>query len=163
MDKPPERIYLPDSAAMLAHVSPELQEVEGSWWVRESAEVTDGARELALEIAADLFTNQFGDEADHLNLYRGGDIYLGGWNKDAVVERVTKWLSRHCAPSGAEAMRAACVEKVMEMVADYEKQGEGSLEDDDVQAWFGGQAHAANEIITALVKLDVLKGESDAE
>ncbi len=35
MNDLPERVWLPDGVIMLAAVSPELQNVEGSWWMRE--------------------------------------------------------------------------------------------------------------------------------
>lgn len=44
----PERIFLPETAARLAAVSPELQEVEGAWWIR--APISEGDEALARSI-----------------------------------------------------------------------------------------------------------------
>lgn len=61
--------------------------------------VTVDAETKAKEIADYLFTNGFGDKGDHLNLYRNGDVYLGGWNEDSVVRGIVSYLNDHTAQS----------------------------------------------------------------
>jgi hypothetical protein len=51
-------------------------------------------RELAEQIADDLFTNGEGKPADRLVLTVNGRRDLGGWSRGAVIDRVVAILKR---------------------------------------------------------------------
>lgn len=50
------------------------------------------ARKLATEIADELFTSRVGTRAVRLVLEGENKRDLGGWGKDAVIARLTRWL-----------------------------------------------------------------------
>lgn len=51
-------------------------------------------RQLAEQIADELFVNGFGERAERLVLLDDAGRNLGGWSKTAVVDRITACLER---------------------------------------------------------------------
>lgn len=106
----PERIWIPISAAMLMEVSPELQNVEGEWYVREPARVSPvTVDEMALRIAQKVvFFKSGGDPAqDVLPL---ADIIATEMNSGSVVTPVDVQEDKN---SGEPKPKAPCYSSVV--------------------------------------------------
>lgn len=80
---PANRVWLPDGVIALAAVSPELENVEGDWWVRESADLarTDDAgrvADTAIQTTVQFLLNQIKHLAESF------------WSPDDAAEWLTK-------------------------------------------------------------------------
>jgi hypothetical protein len=56
-------------------------------------EVKFMSQEAVDEFVEYLFHNGAGEEATHLKLYQDGDVYLGGWCKQAVRDKVSELIA----------------------------------------------------------------------